>query len=106
MICHKCGSDKITHYRQVRSDGVSVVTARCENGHIPEKGKPFYSIALFEIDKLPLLNKDSDATQPALFERPITDNIDEFYSLDPIEQRRQIIARHNLRFPKVKNANS
>lgn len=33
--CQVCGNGKITHYRQIRKDGVSVVTARCENGHIP-----------------------------------------------------------------------
>lgn len=32
--CQVCGNGKITHYRQIRKDGVSVVTARCENGHM------------------------------------------------------------------------
>lgn len=55
MKCHVCKSDSIQHYRQMRRDGVWVVTARCENGHIPEKGKPFYSISLFDVSTLPVL---------------------------------------------------
>lgn len=53
--CHVCGSTKITHYRQIRVDGVAVVTARCANWHIPIKGKPFYPVAQFDLKKLPLL---------------------------------------------------
>lgn len=72
IICHICGSDKITHYRQIRVDGVAVVTARCENEHIPEKGKPFYSVALFNISDLPLLpsqQNDPVAQQAELFKK-------------------------------------
>ncbi len=53
--CHICKSTKIVHYRQIRRDGVTVVTARCENCHIPVKGKPFYPIYLFKLNELPLL---------------------------------------------------
>jgi hypothetical protein len=55
ITCHKCGSTNVTHYRQKRKDGEWVVTARCENGHIPEKGKPFYPKYQFDIPKLPPL---------------------------------------------------
>jgi len=60
--CHVCGSTKITHYRQIRKDGVAIVTARCENGHIPLKGKPFYPVYNFHVDELPLL--PSQASDP------------------------------------------
>ena len=63
MKCYICGSEKITHYRQIRIDGVKVVTARCENGHIPEKGKPFYSVRDFEVDKLPSLTEFTNKSQ-------------------------------------------
>ena len=63
IICHVCRSSTITHYRQKRRDGVWVVTARCSNGHIPEKGKPFYSLAKFDITTLPTL--------PGLEDEPI-----------------------------------
>lgn len=62
--CHVCQSTKITHYRQIRKDGVTVVTARCENGHIPQKGKPFYPVYLFKVDKLPLLGGDEIPSKP------------------------------------------
>lgn len=62
MKCHICNSQKITHYRQIRKDRVAVVTARCENGHIPEKGKPFYPVYNFHVDELPLL--PSQRTDP------------------------------------------
>lgn len=64
ITCHICQSQNITHYRQKRKDGVWVVTARCENGHIPEKGKPFYSIAKFDIVSLPVLPGQEDNLQP------------------------------------------
>ncbi len=57
MKCHICNNDKITHYKQQRKDKVWVVTARCANGHIPEKGKPFYPIANFNLDALPEIGK-------------------------------------------------
>ena len=63
MKCHICGSTSITHYKQKRRDGVWVVTARCENDHIPEKGKPFYSIALFDIASLPVLGETRQQQQ-------------------------------------------
>lgn len=69
MNCHICNSSAITYYRQIRKDGVSVVTARCENGHIPEKGHPFYSVAKFNVFELPLLGAEDDEQMP-LFELP------------------------------------
>lgn len=66
--CHICNSYEIKHYRQLRRDGVWVVTARCENGHIPIKGKPFYLVALFDVDKLPVLpSQDGDTKQVDMF---------------------------------------
>lgn len=56
MKCDVCNSEKITYLKQVRVDKVVVVTARCENNHIPEKGKPFYSIHNFNLSKLDTLN--------------------------------------------------
>ena len=61
--CHICNSYQIKHYRQLRRDGVWVVTARCENDHIPIKGKPFYSVALFDVDKLPILPSQEPIVQ-------------------------------------------
>jgi len=61
MNCEKCHSDKITYYKQRRKDGVIVITARCENGHSPIKGKPFYPISQFDISTLAML-PGSDAT--------------------------------------------
>lgn len=60
IICHICQNATITHYRQKRVDGVTVITARCENGHIPEKGRPFYPLALFDITALPVLPGQRD----------------------------------------------
>lgn len=66
MNCDKCQSDKIAYYKQRRKDGVIVVTARCENGHHPITGKPFYPISQFDISTLEML-PGSDATpQPEL----------------------------------------
>lgn len=70
MKCHRCGSTDIQHYRQLRSDRVWVVTARCENDHAPEKGKPFYSIALFDIASLPVLGEKQTDEPFALFSEP------------------------------------
>lgn len=68
ITCHYCGSKSIQHYRQLRKDRIWVVTARCENGHIPEKGKPFYSVALFDVASLPVLkNNDPNDGQIELF---------------------------------------
>lgn len=68
--CHVCGSEKVTYYRQIRIDGVTVVTARCENDHSPIKGKPFYPVYNFHVDELPLLpsqRSDPVAQQAELF---------------------------------------
>lgn len=64
ITCHKCGSRKITYYRQLRADGVPVVTARCENDHSPVKGKPFFSTRLFDVRKLPLLPSQAQMELP------------------------------------------
>ena len=53
MKCEKCGSERITFYRQLRSDNVWVVTARCDNMHIPNMKKIFYPVADFKVSKLP-----------------------------------------------------
>lgn len=63
ITCHICGNTSITFYKQIRKDGVAVVTARCANGHIPEKGKPFYSVHLFDLKKLPPLNREEHEKQ-------------------------------------------
>lgn len=63
ITCHICGNKTVTFYKQTRKDGVEVVTARCANGHIPEKGKPFYSVYLFDLKKLPPLNKEAHEKQ-------------------------------------------
>jgi len=55
MKCYQCSSTKITYYKQRRKDGKYIVTARCENNHIPVKGKPFYPLYKFDVNKLPLL---------------------------------------------------
>lgn len=55
ITCHVCKNSEITFYRQMRADGVIVVTARCKNGHSPVKGKPFYPTWQFNLDKLPML---------------------------------------------------
>ena len=65
--CHICNSYEIKHYRQIRKDGVAVVTARCENGHIPIKGKPFYPVYLFDVGKLPLLPSQINDAQTDMF---------------------------------------
>lgn len=75
MKCDKCGNEKITYYRQIIKGGRVYVTARCGNGHSPKKGQPFYSMANFDVDKLPLLPKDEDfqEQQEELFlSKPIT----------------------------------
>jgi hypothetical protein len=53
--CGTCQSTKITYYRQKIKGGRIVVTARCENWHHPIKGKPFYPMYNFQVEKLPLL---------------------------------------------------
>lgn len=66
--CHICNSYEIKHYRQRRRDGVWVVTARCENGHIPIKGKPFYPVYQFDVDSLPILPiQEPDVLQVDMF---------------------------------------
>lgn len=92
ITCHVCGSKKVKHYRQMRSDGKSVVTARCENGHIPEKGKPFYPKWQFNIDALPPLSSSANNEQPELFAPKPAEE------LDLIQLKRQIYNK----FPAVK----
>lgn len=71
MKCDKCGTDKITYYRQTIKGGRKVVTARCENGHHPTTGKPFYPQYLFKIDELPALPQtDEPETIPMFAPRP------------------------------------
>lgn len=55
ITCEKCGSVKIAFYKQKRVDGVWVVVARCENGHNPNKYKPFYPVYNFHLEDLPEL---------------------------------------------------
>lgn len=63
ITCHVCGSKEIKFYKQKRVDGVYVVTARCKNDHIPEKGKPFYSKHGHNMDLLPPLVRDTEQEQ-------------------------------------------
>jgi hypothetical protein len=67
ITCEKCGSTTIKFYRQIRSDGITVVTARCENGHSPNKYKPFYPVYNFHLDELPLLPKEPTYKNQPLF---------------------------------------
>lgn len=67
ITCHVCGSTNIRFLKQKRTDGVWVVTARCDNNHIPEKGKPFYPVANFDLGKLSPLVNESKIEQPELF---------------------------------------
>lgn len=67
ITCHVCGSKEITFYKQKRRDGVWVVTARCNRSHIPEKGKPFYSVKDFNLNVLPPLKRDEDEIQTEMF---------------------------------------
>jgi hypothetical protein len=66
ITCYKCGSRKITYYRQIRADGEAVVTARCENDHSPVKGKPFFPKALFNVRALPLLLSQAQMELPSV----------------------------------------
>lgn len=68
MKCDKCGSDKITYYRQTIKGGRVAVTARCEKGHHPITGKPFYPQYLFKIDELPALPKADETDIMPMFE--------------------------------------
>lgn len=92
MKCDRCGTTEVKHYKQRRRDGVWVVTARCENGHIPETGRPFYPISQFDISALPVLGSQKDE-QPELF---TTREIDRtpMSLIDYVEQKR------NWRFTK------
>lgn len=68
MKCDKCGTDKITYYRQTIKGGRKVVTARCENGHHPTTGKPFYPQYLFRVEELPALPKADEPDIIPMFE--------------------------------------
>jgi len=85
VSCDKCNSAEITYYRQLRKDGVWVVTARCENGHHPITGKPFYPISQFDLKSLPVLGSQTEI-QPQLFDI-------EPAEFDPIAQRRELNRR-------------
>lgn len=80
MKCDVCNSEKITYLKQVRVDKVVVVTARCENNHIPEKGKPFYPITehdLIKLDSLDNFNKRLEEKKKSPYRNyplPIEDN--------------------------------
>lgn len=63
MKCQYCDSQKITYYKQKIKSGRFYVTARCENGHSPIKGKPFYPVEQFNLDELPILKKIEDETE-------------------------------------------
>jgi hypothetical protein len=69
MKCDKCGSEKITYYKQRRKDKVIVVTARCENNHHPVTGKPFYPISQFDISALDILPGSHEIRQTTLLSR-------------------------------------
>lgn len=86
--CGTCASQNITYYKQRRKDGVWVVTARCENGHHPIKGKPFYSVSDFDVESLPDLNSAPQDTQPdqyQLFNEKFFDDDAKARQIDLIE---------------------
>lgn len=95
MKCHICGSKVITHYRQIRKDKVAVVTARCENDHIPEKGRPFYSVENFHIDELPLL--------PSQASDPIAQQVEMFKAQE--KEVKQIFKYPSMPRPKTTGRN-
>lgn len=67
ITCWRCGNTTITYYRQIIKGGNEVITARCANGHIPEKGKPFYPKYLFMGKNLSLLKQEYEEQQSELF---------------------------------------
>jgi hypothetical protein len=87
MICEKCGSSAISYYRQVISNGKTVVTARCERGHSPIKGRPFFPVAGFDLAKLPRL-PEQDEKQPTLFDTPKKEIV--YQEVDLVEWKRSI----------------
>lgn len=88
MNCHICYSANITYYKQRRVDGVWVVTARCENNHIPEKGHPFYSVTKFNLNTLPVLGSQTNDKQPELFSTPAKQTNAPTTLLEYVEQKR------------------
>lgn len=100
MKCDKCGNQKITYYKQCRKDGVWVVTARCENGHHPITGKPFYPISQFDIASLPILPGTIQPGQMQLFveKKPQSITAHPTTLIEIVEQRR----RGNDMFPFFK----
>jgi hypothetical protein len=66
ITCYKCGSRKITYYRQIIANGKTVITARCENDHSPVKGKPFFPKWQFNIRALPLLPSQAQMELPSV----------------------------------------
>lgn len=104
--CHICENTEITFYKQKRSDGIWVITARCENKHIPEKAHPFYSIAQFDISKLPVLEVSQEQIkqkQPELFDLPETEAEPPLQTfLEFVEAKRNI----SKMFPPMKGKRS
>ncbi len=84
--CDKCGSGKITYYKQTIKGGRVVVTARCENGHHPITGKPFYPQCNFKMGELPNLPKaDEPETIPMFAPLPIVQQLKQPYRNFPQE---------------------
>ncbi len=99
ITCNVCQSTTVTHYKQQRRDGVWVVTARCENGHIPEKGKPFYPISQFDIHALPVLGSDEpQGVQPELFVEPKRPPVVTREATDLIAEKRKLFERFRKDF--------
>ena len=75
----KCQSKNVKFYKQQRVDRVWVVTARCENGHNPNKYKPFYPVYNFNLDTLPLLETAPKAEyKPTMLQQILKDAEEEY----------------------------
>lgn len=101
MKCQYCDSQKITYYKQQIKNGMFYVTARCENGHSPIKGKPFYPVENFNLDELPILKKVEDEIenqQGNFFEFSSPKKVREIWSGEEIKKYpRQPIPKSNGR---------
>lgn len=90
MICEKCASGNIKHYKQLRRDGVWVVCARCENGHNPVKSRPFYPVSEFDLASLPILGAAPTGVQPELIPYPVEEPYRPATLLDYVEWKRNL----------------
>lgn len=95
MKCDKCSSTNIIYYKQLRKDGRYIVTARCENDHLPETGKPFYPSRKFDIMKLPLLGEENIQIVEIVKNKP--KRIKKVPAYTNLEE--YLIWKQNLKFP-------